>query len=82
MFQICVHDQKVQRKKQCYNFEYCFKCNDKNINIQNVINFTKISNLYTLINVFTKKSTKNSYISVLFIYFKFNGSNKIKMWHF
>jgi hypothetical protein len=44
MFQTCLPNQKVERKKHGYIFEFLKKCNDcdyQNINIKNII---KLSN--------------------------------------
>jgi hypothetical protein len=52
MFQICVPNQKVQRKKQALHFMKSF-INEmiRNIKIHNIFNINEISNL---INVFIK----------------------------
>jgi hypothetical protein len=57
MFQICVPNQKVQRKKiGSYVFQFFSKCNDEeHQNTQYFFILLRFQNLWNLINVFQKQ---------------------------
>jgi hypothetical protein len=54
MFQICVPNQKVQGKKQCYIFETFLNAMTKNIKIQILLVLLQFQNLWNLINILIK----------------------------
>jgi hypothetical protein len=82
MFQICVLEKIVQRKKQVLRFWNFLKM--KWLGTSKYIIFLtllKFQNIWNLINVFQNCFNENVHLNVSYDFSKFDGSKKIKVWH-
>jgi len=80
MFQICVHDQKVQRKKIGVTFlKWFLNAMIRNTKIHNIFGSIEISKFMELNKCTQIFFNENVHLTVSYDFSKFNGSKKIKV---